>query len=80
MSLSPCGSCRRRYVPEVILSSIDLPGEDDGKQEDGGLGCRGAFPVVGVAQLLEARVCRAKPKLYGEANATMISEALPFIE
>lgn len=35
---------------------------------------------AGRGQLLQARVCRAKPNLQGEAHATLVSEAIPFLE
>ena len=35
---------------------------------------------MGPGQLIEARVCRAKPRAQGEAEATLVSQALPFLE
>jgi hypothetical protein len=57
------------YVPEVLLSTIE-PHAWSGQ----------TFPIVGRGQLIEARVCRAKPQAAGEADARAISEAIPFLE
>jgi hypothetical protein len=45
MRLVPCLSCRRKWVPETILASIDPPS---------------ALEFRGSGQLLEARVCRTR--------------------
>lgn len=56
---------RRFKVPDVILSTIELP---DGVQ------------VVGRGCLIQAHVCRFKRDLKSEANAKEISDILPFME
>ncbi|XP_062513115.1 C2 domain-containing protein 5-like isoform X2 [Corticium candelabrum] len=56
---------RRRYVPDVLLSTTELP-----------LGAT----VTGNGCLIQARVCRAKKKDKGESNAVAVSDALPFLE
>lgn len=65
MRLVPCVSCGKKLVPEILLSTIDPPP---------------GMPVQGRGQLLEARVCRAKKKLTGEAGAVLLSEIIPFLE
>eukprot|EP00761_Pharyngomonas_kirbyi_P012348 gb/GECH01012375.1/.p1 GENE.gb/GECH01012375.1/~~gb/GECH01012375.1/.p1 ORF type:complete len:1018 (+),score=197.21 gb/GECH01012375.1/:1-3054(+) len=65
MRLVPCELCHRRYVPEILLSSAEMPPE---------------LPTVSHAQLIEARVCRTKRKGQGEVHAQNVSELLPFVE
>jgi hypothetical protein len=38
------------------------------------------MPILGRGQFIEARVCRTKKKLTGEAGAVLISESIPFLE
>ncbi len=103
MTLVPCQMCGRKYVPEILLATIQP--HPQGSQQTGGgrlaaigsLGggsaCYGmalgseaddgfgyGFPILGTGQLVEARVCRAKKRAAGEANATLVSEAIPFLE
>ena len=65
MNLVPCEICKKRYVPEILLTTIEPPAN---------------LPIAGVGQLIEARVCRNKKKSQGEQNAILISEAIPFLE
>jgi hypothetical protein len=66
MRLVRCGLCRRKYVPEVLLASIEPPP---------------GLAITGRGRIVEARVCRAKKKnAQGDANATIVSEAIPFLE
>jgi hypothetical protein len=65
MSTVKCGICRKRFVPEVLLTNIDLSSELD---------------VVGEGYHIEAHLCRSKKRKEGESNAGIVSDALPFIE
>eukprot|EP01117_Protostelium_nocturnum_P002984 TRINITY_DN13914_c0_g1_i1.p1 TRINITY_DN13914_c0_g1~~TRINITY_DN13914_c0_g1_i1.p1 ORF type:complete len:944 (-),score=372.42 TRINITY_DN13914_c0_g1_i1:155-2986(-) len=65
MKFSPCNVCKRRNVPEILLTTIEPP---EGIQ------------ITGKGIFLEARFCKEKKKGQGEANAIGISESLPFIE
>jgi len=38
------------------------------------------LPIIGVSKLLQARVCRKKKDLDGEANAIHVSKTIPFLE
>jgi uncharacterized protein YbjQ (UPF0145 family) len=60
-----CRICRRKYVPEVLLATCEIPPE---------------LPVEGAPQLIEARVGRLKKKEYGEALAYSVSVELPWLE
>ncbi|XP_077123325.1 C2 domain-containing protein 5 isoform X2 [Ranitomeya variabilis] len=63
--LTLCCSCRRQKVPDILFTTIDLPAET---------------PIVGKGCLIQARLCRLKKKAQAEANATAISNLLPFME
>lgn len=63
--LTFCYSCRKQKVPDVLFTTIDLPSD---------------APVVGKGCLIQARLCRLKKKAQTEANATAISNLLPFME
>uniref|UniRef100_A0A8C4X6L3 C2 calcium dependent domain containing 5 n=1 Tax=Erpetoichthys calabaricus TaxID=27687 RepID=A0A8C4X6L3_ERPCA len=63
--LTYCCNCRRQKVPDVLFTTIDLPIE---------------AAVTGKGCLIQARLCRLKKKAQGEANATAISNLLPFME
>ncbi|XP_069819992.1 C2 domain-containing protein 5 isoform X9 [Dendropsophus ebraccatus] len=63
--LTFCYSCRKQKVPDVLFTTIDLPTDT---------------PVVGKGCLIQARLCRLKKKAQAEANATSISNLLPFME
>lgn len=63
--LSRCPMCREGLVPNILLATVDFPE---------------GLPITGRTELVEARVCRLKRKLSGEANAQDLSEALPFME
>jgi hypothetical protein len=65
MRLVPCMLCRRKWVPETLLSTIEPPHKAS---------------IRGRGQLLEARVCRTRRSANGEADAVKISEVLPFVE
>eukprot|EP00736_Rhodelphis_marinus_P014184 Rmarinus@m.29539 len=65
-SLAICRMCGERYVPEVLLTTIEMP--DD-------------FPCAGEGRLVEARICRAKGRQDDDRVAAhTVSEVLPFIE
>lgn len=55
---------RRGYVPDIILSTVELP-------ED--------LAVVGTGTLIQACVSRPKRDLRSEHNAREISDGLPFL-
>ncbi|XP_066580054.1 C2 domain-containing protein 5 isoform X8 [Amia ocellicauda] len=63
--LTYCFNCRRQKVPDVLFTTMDLPLE---------------AAVTGKGCLIQARLCRLKKKAQGEANATAISNLLPFME
>ncbi|XP_004845817.1 C2 domain-containing protein 5 isoform X14 [Heterocephalus glaber] len=63
--LTYCYNCRKQKVPDVLFTTIDLPTD---------------AAVVGKGCLIQARLCRLKKKAQAEANATAISNLLPFME
>nr|XP_025039518.1 C2 domain-containing protein 5 isoform X14 [Pelodiscus sinensis] len=63
--LTYCYNCRKQKVPDVLFTTIDLPTE---------------AMVIGKGCLIQARLCRLKKKAQAEANATSISNLLPFME
>ncbi|XP_072217741.1 C2 domain-containing protein 5 isoform X26 [Excalfactoria chinensis] len=63
--LTYCYNCRKQKVPDVLFTTIDLPVE---------------AAVIGKGCLIQARLCRLKKKAQAEANATSISNLLPFME
>jgi len=70
MRVVPCGLCNSKWVPEVVLSTIEVPA---------------TLPVISHGVLIEARICRARPKLNSkaenrEADALAVSENLVFLE
>jgi len=70
MRLVPCGLCRKRWVPEVMMATIEPPP---------------LLPITGAGAFVEARVCRSRPKLSSksesrEADASAVSENLVFLE
>ncbi|KAF8930415.1 hypothetical protein EDD21DRAFT_400873 [Dissophora ornata] len=65
MSLVKCQKCKKKYVPEILLSTVEPPAE---------------LGVIGQSVFVEAHVCRAKKRKDGESNATIVSDAIPFVE
>lgn len=65
MRLVPCVLCRRKWVPEFIISTLEPPKH---------------LPIRGEGILIEAVVCRARKSAVGEQDAVKVSEVLPFIE
>lgn len=63
--LTYCYNCRKQKVPDILFTTIDLPTD---------------AVVVGKGCLIQARLCRLKKKAQAEANATAISNLLPFME
>ncbi|XP_012588298.1 PREDICTED: C2 domain-containing protein 5 isoform X7 [Condylura cristata] len=63
--LTYCCNCRKQKVPDVLFTTIDLPVD---------------ATVIGKGCLIQARLCRLKKKAQAEANATAISNLLPFME
>jgi hypothetical protein len=65
MRLVPCCKCRKKWVPEVILSTIEPPT---------------SLPIKGKGVLLEARTGRTRKSAMGENDAVKLSGILPFLE
>ncbi|KAL4225070.1 C2 domain-containing protein 5 [Mactra antiquata] len=66
INLSQCMSCRKRYVPDVLFTTINPPPE---------------IQTVGKGAFIQARICRPKEdNSKAEANAKNISDSLPFLE
>lgn len=65
MKLVPCQLCGKKWVAETLLCTIEPPSR---------------LPVRGPGVLIQARVCRTRPKETGERDALAVSEALPFLE
>jgi hypothetical protein len=69
MRLVLCELCGKKYVPDLILASIEMPPH---------------VGIQGQGQLLEVHVCRSKSadkkKQDTEANAGRVSELMPFLE
>ena len=67
MRLVLCNICGRKYVPDVLLATVELPHE---------------AAVQGLGQLLEVHVCRVLPaeRKGVELSAARVSELMPFIE
>ncbi|CAH1256752.1 C2CD5 [Branchiostoma lanceolatum] len=65
ITLENCAVCRHGKVPDVLFTTIEPPVD---------------LPVTGHGCLIQARVCRGKRKLQGEANAAAVSDVLPFME
>ncbi|XP_012784538.2 C2 domain-containing protein 5 isoform X10 [Ochotona princeps] len=63
--LTYCYNCRKQKVPDVLFTTIDLPTD---------------AAVIGKGCLIQARLCRLKKKAQAEANATAVSNLLPFME
>ena len=51
VSLSKCNCCKKKYVPEILITTIEPPNE---------------LETVGKAVLLEAHVCRPRKYKVGE--------------
>jgi hypothetical protein len=66
MRLVPCGLCRVKWVPEVMLSTVEPPP---------------LLPVTGSGTLIEARVCKSRGKADSrESDASLVGEQLIFLE
>lgn len=65
MSFTKCGRCGRRYVPEMILATMEPPAE---------------LETLPDTVLIEAHVCRQKKRAERELNAEIVSDALPFVQ
>ncbi|XP_055328766.1 C2 domain-containing protein 5-like isoform X2 [Paramacrobiotus metropolitanus] len=62
---SQCGVCKVGHVPEILLTTVEIP---DGS------------PIKGMGTLVQARVQRKTKALKGESGARELSEIMPFIE
>ena len=65
MKLVPCLHCGKKWVPEILLATVEPPD---------------SLPIRGSGVFVQARVCRSRPKSTGESDALAVSEALPFLE
>lgn len=65
VNLSSCAICRKKKVPDVLFTTIDLPSE---------------IQTYGRGSLIQARVCKSKLKAKGELSAKEVSDNLPFLE
>ncbi|XP_063968624.1 C2 domain-containing protein 5-like isoform X1 [Lytechinus pictus] len=65
VQLTKCAICKRSKVPDVLFTTIEPPSH---------------LLYTGHGCSIQARVCRSKKKTQGEANAALISDALPFME
>lgn len=65
MKLVPCLLCGKKWVPEILLATVEPPD---------------SLPIRGSGVFVQARVCRSRPKSTGESDALAVSEALPFLE
>ncbi|XP_052271042.1 C2 domain-containing protein 5-like isoform X2 [Dreissena polymorpha] len=65
INLTQCACCRRRYVPDLLFTTINRPPE---------------IHTVGHGAFIQARVCRPKGDGKTEVNAKEISDILPFME
>ncbi|KAJ3075681.1 hypothetical protein HDU98_007238 [Podochytrium sp. JEL0797] len=60
-----CGVCKKKFVPEIILSTIEPPTE---------------LETIGKSVMIEAHVCRIKKSRVGESHAVIVSESMPFAQ
>jgi hypothetical protein len=65
MRMVRCGICGNKWVPEMLIASIEPPA---------------GLAIMGKGTLIQARVCRQRRKATGDINATIVSDALPFLE
>lgn len=65
LKLVPCLICGKKWVPEVVFSTVEPPSH---------------LPIRGSGVLVQARVCRSRPQTTGETDALAVSDALPFLE
>ena len=59
MKLVPCLLCGKKWVPEIILATVEPPPR---------------LPVRGSGVFVQARVCRVRPRATGESDALAVSE------
>lgn len=69
MDFTRCNGCQRRLVPQVLLSTAQLPDT-----------YRASLLEGAPAGMLQSIVCRAKRVASGEGNAELVSDAIPFLE
>ncbi|TMW55656.1 hypothetical protein Poli38472_010538 [Pythium oligandrum] len=65
MRMVRCGICGNKWVPEMLIASVEPPA---------------GLAMMGRGTFIQARVCRQRRKGTGDANATIVSDALPFLE
>jgi hypothetical protein len=65
MRMVRCGICGNKWVPEMLIASIEPPA---------------GLAIMGKGAFIQARVCRQRRKGNGDVNATIVSDALPFLE
>nr|XP_022914796.1 C2 domain-containing protein 5 isoform X1 [Onthophagus taurus]XP_022914797.1 C2 domain-containing protein 5 isoform X1 [Onthophagus taurus] len=64
-SVSKCRMCNNGKVPEVLITTIEIPE---------------GIPIIGRGCFLQSYVCRPIKELKGESYAKEISDGLPFLE
>ncbi|KAI9208468.1 uncharacterized protein BJ171DRAFT_207984 [Polychytrium aggregatum] len=65
MAFTKCASCKKRFVPEVLLTTVEPLME---------------LETIGKGMLIEAHVLRQKKSRVGDSRASIISESLPFAQ
>uniref|UniRef100_A0AAV1UQN5 C2 domain-containing protein n=1 Tax=Peronospora matthiolae TaxID=2874970 RepID=A0AAV1UQN5_9STRA len=65
MRVVRCGVCGNKWVPEMMIASIEPPA---------------GLAMIGRGTFIQARVCRQRRKGTGDVSATIVSDALPFLE
>ena len=65
MRMVRCGVCGNKWVPEMMIASIEPPA---------------GLAMIGKGTFVQARVCRQRKKGTGDVSATIVSDALPFLE
>ncbi|KAJ3037922.1 hypothetical protein HDV00_001200 [Rhizophlyctis rosea] len=86
MSFAKCQLCKRRYVPEILLSTIEPPPElaTVGKavllEAHGMISDAEQFESKTSCSILRLTVCRPKKTKVAELRASAVSESIPFAQ
>ncbi|KAJ1658009.1 hypothetical protein IWQ61_002673 [Dispira simplex] len=65
VNFTRCSCCKKKYVPEIILSTTEIPPD---------------LSIVDMGCLVEAHVCRPSKLGTVDDQAAAISDAIPFVE
>ncbi|KAJ1966816.1 hypothetical protein IWQ62_002231 [Dispira parvispora] len=65
VNFTRCSCCKKKYVPEIILSTTEIPPD---------------LSIVDMGCLVEAHVCRPSKLGAVDDQAAAISDAIPFVE